>query len=192
MVKLRNETGNESSVEVVATSGRRRNVKPDLFSAGATRLRYIDKNVFQWLESLLELCRRKRLLLPEMKYQGAKVTSLVSMLLNFFSLMHTTNKIECENFFWWDWIRWGQGKSTYMFSAQRQQISTFHLLALTTEAWRGAESGMLREPYMLIYPDPMRCHVEWRHFFLFQFDGFQWTPLREEVWLLLVKRRITP
>jgi hypothetical protein len=84
MVKLRNETGNESPVEVVATSGRRRNVQPDLFSAGATRLRYIDKNVFQRLESLLELGRRKRLLLPEMKYQGAKVTSLVSMLLNFF------------------------------------------------------------------------------------------------------------
>jgi hypothetical protein len=33
----------------------------------------------------------------------------------------------------------GQGKSMYMFSAQRQQISTFRLLALTTEAWRGAE-----------------------------------------------------
>jgi len=41
-----------------------------------------------------------------------------------------------------------------MFSAQRRQISAFCLLALTTEAWRGAESGMLRKTYTLIYPDP--------------------------------------
>jgi hypothetical protein len=33
----------------------------------------------------------------------------------------------------------GQGKSTYTFSAQRWRISAFRLLALTTEAWRGAE-----------------------------------------------------
>jgi hypothetical protein len=33
----------------------------------------------------------------------------------------------------------GQGKSTYMFSAQHLRISAFHLLALTTEAWRGVE-----------------------------------------------------
>jgi hypothetical protein len=49
----------------------------------------------------------------------------------------------------------GQGKSTYTFSSQRQRISAFRLLALTTEAWRGAESGTLRKTYMLIYPDPM-------------------------------------
>ncbi len=36
-------------------------------------------------------------------------------------------------------VYWGQGKSTYMFSTQRRQISAFHLLTLTTEAWRGAE-----------------------------------------------------
>jgi hypothetical protein len=42
----------------------------------------------------------------------------------------------------------------YTFSAQRQRISTFCLLALTTEAWRGAESGTLRELYTLIYLDP--------------------------------------
>jgi hypothetical protein len=51
------------------------------------------------------------------------------------------------------WL-WGQGKSTYKFSAQRLQVSAFRLLALTTVAWRGAESGTLREPYTLIYPDP--------------------------------------
>ncbi len=34
---------------------------------------------------------------------------------------------------------WDQGKSTYTFFAQRLWISAFHLLALTTEAWRGAE-----------------------------------------------------
>jgi hypothetical protein len=32
----------------------------------------------------------------------------------------------------------GQGKTTYTFSAQCQQISAFCLLALTTEAWWGA------------------------------------------------------
>jgi hypothetical protein len=48
----------------------------------------------------------------------------------------------------------GQGKSMYTFSAQRRRISTVCLLALTTEAWRGAESGTLRELYMLIYLDP--------------------------------------
>jgi hypothetical protein len=42
----------------------------------------------------------------------------------------------------------------YTLSAQHRQISAFRLLALTTEAWRGAESGTLREPYKLIYPDP--------------------------------------
>ncbi len=49
----------------------------------------------------------------------------------------------------------GQGKPTYMFSAQRWQISAFCLLALTTEAWRGAESRMLRKMYTLFYPDPL-------------------------------------
>ncbi len=34
---------------------------------------------------------------------------------------------------------WDQGKSTYTFSARGWQISAFRLLALTTEAWRGAE-----------------------------------------------------
>jgi hypothetical protein len=48
----------------------------------------------------------------------------------------------------------GQGKSMYTFSAQRQWISAFRLLALTIEAWRGAESGTLRKTYTLIYPDP--------------------------------------
>jgi hypothetical protein len=33
----------------------------------------------------------------------------------------------------------GQGKSTCTFSAQRWQTTAFRLLALTTEAWRGAE-----------------------------------------------------
>jgi hypothetical protein len=42
----------------------------------------------------------------------------------------------------------------YMFSAQRQHISAFRLLALTTEAWRGAERGAIQKMYMLIYPDP--------------------------------------
>jgi hypothetical protein len=41
-----------------------------------------------------------------------------------------------------------------MFFTQCRQISAFCLLALTTEAWRGAESGTLRKTYMLIYPDP--------------------------------------
>jgi hypothetical protein len=37
---------------------------------------------------------------------------------------------------------WGQGKSTYMFSAERLPLSAPPcLLALPTEAWRGAESG---------------------------------------------------
>jgi hypothetical protein len=37
------------------------------------------------------------------------------------------------------YISSGQGKSTYTFSAQRRRISAFRLLALTTEAWQGAE-----------------------------------------------------
>jgi hypothetical protein len=53
----------------------------------------------------------------------------------------------------------GQGKSTYMFSAQHRRISAFRLLALTTEAWRGAESGTLRELYALIYPDLKKVHI---------------------------------
>jgi hypothetical protein len=50
----------------------------------------------------------------------------------------------------------GQGKSTYTFSAQCQRISAFRLLALTTEALRGAESGTLQNPYTLISPDPRK------------------------------------
>jgi hypothetical protein len=33
---------------------------------------------------------------------------------------------------------------------QHRQISAFRLLALTTEAWRGAESGTLQKTYTLI------------------------------------------
>ncbi len=67
------------------------------------------------------------------------------------SLLFLQNKLPQ----WGVQLYWtGQGKSTYTFSAQRQRISAFRLLALTTEAWRGAESSMLREPYTLIYLDP--------------------------------------
>jgi hypothetical protein len=54
----------------------------------------------------------------------------------------------------------GQGKSTYMFSAERLQISAFHspppcMLALPTEAWRGAESGRrLAENVYIDLPGP--------------------------------------
>jgi len=55
----------------------------------------------------------------------------------------------------------GQGKSTYTFSTQHRRISAFRLLALTTEAWWGAESGTLRKTYTLIYPDTIINYVPW-------------------------------
>jgi len=62
MMKLRNESGNEPLVEVVATSGRRRSIHPALLTAGNAALSDVDQDVLERLEGLLVLHRGERLL----------------------------------------------------------------------------------------------------------------------------------
>ncbi len=51
-------------------------------------------------------------------------------------------------------LRQGQGKSTYTFSAERLPLS-----APLPACWLYTESGTLRKTYTLTYPDPLRQHV---------------------------------